>query len=747
MIEFLASLPTYNNDIATRTVWGWLKEQFQQAGATGICYYKHTVVKTPTGVIPELVLLTCQFQPVIVRCLPFQIGSIRSADGVSWVVDGSSIESPLLELDDCAVALEGKLDRDRLLRGKLRPMAVLAMPLISQRDFEARFGAGLVTQSSAVIWSDGHVEDVLQPLDHTLDEQEWRHTRSVAQGVNVLKQTVFGGEETATTLREAISILDRQIALLDIEQEKAAVQIAPGPQRIRGLAGTGKTVLLAMKAANIHQHFPDKRILFTFNTQSLYNQARSLITRFYRANNEEDPNWDMLHIRHAWGAKDKPGVYSELCYRHGLTPYTLDSARNTRHKDPFDACCEHALSVNIQPYYDFVLVDEAQDFPKEFFQVLYKLASEQHCIYWAYDELQSLSELEIPAPGELFGKDRNGQPLVTLDDEPYPGDIDKDYVLNKSYRCPQQVLMVAHALGLGLYNRKGKGCFQMLENKQSWEAIGYVIESGALQEGEPVVIHRPPANSPNPISEIYKGTQPLIDAIVFDDRQDEFDWVAQSIANNIEHEGVPPNQIVVICLDRTKAKRYLKPVQERLRTHHIASVIPGMGDSTAAFAEVGHVTLSTVHRAKGNEASIVYILGFDALYDYVEAIEHRNRAFTSISRSRAWVRISGVGNNMAKAKDEIDRILADQPRFKFPFPNMATIRRLDAETGKRRREIKTVRDSVRRLVDQNPQALATVVDAQPELIEELLRRLQDAQPELLESMLRRVQEGKRDEAG
>lgn len=742
MIEFLASLPTYNSDIATRTVWGWLKEEFEQAGAAGICYYKHTVVKTPMGVIPELVLLTRQFQPVIVRCLPFRIGNINRADGVSWFVDGSAVDSPLLELDDCAIALEGKFDRDRLLRSKLRPVAVLAMPLIARREFEDRFGDGLITRPPATIWSDGHIEDVLQRLDHTLDDHEWRHTRSIAQGVSVLKPTSFGGAETATTLREAISILDRQIALLDTEQEKAAVQIAPGPQRIRGLAGTGKTVLLAMKAANIHHHYPDKRILFTFNTQSLYNQTRSLITKFYRLNNEEDPNWDMLHVRHAWGGPDKPGVYSELCLRYGLTPYTLDNARNKRRKDPFDACCEHALSVDIRPYYDFILVDEAQDFPKEFFQVLYKLASEQRCIYWAYDELQSLSEIEIPPPGELFGKDRNGQPLVILDDEPYPGDIDKDYVLNKSYRCPQPVLMVAHALGLGLYNRKGKGCFQMLENKQSWEAIGYVIESGALQEGEQVVIHRPAANSPNPISEIYKGSQPLIDAVVFNNRQDEFEWIAQSIVHNIKHEGVPPNQIVVICLDRKKAKEYLKPVQDRLRTYHVDSVVPGMGDSSAAFAEAGRVTLSTVHRAKGNEASIVYILGFDALYDYVEAIEHRNRAFTSISRSRAWVRISGFGTNMEKAKDEIGRILADQPRFKFQFPNMATIRRLDAETGKRRREIKTVRDSFRRLVDQNPQALATVADAQPELIEELLHRLQDAQPELLESILRRMQEGK-----
>jgi len=54
----------------------------------------------------------------------------------------------------------------------------------------------------------------------------------------------------------AIRELDKQVASLDDEQELVALQIAPGPQRIRGLAGTGKTVLLAMRAANIHLQEP-----------------------------------------------------------------------------------------------------------------------------------------------------------------------------------------------------------------------------------------------------------------------------------------------------------------------------------------------------------------------------------------------------------------------------------------------------------------------------------------------------------
>lgn len=217
----------------------------------------------------------------------------------------------------------------------------------------------------------------------------------------------------------------------------------------------------------------------------------------------------------------------------------------------------------------------------------------------------------------------------------------------------------------------------------------------------------------------------LIDVVMFADRPSEFDWIARSIAHNITQEKVAPEQIVVICLDQTKMKSFLPEIQRRLFQHNIDSTIPGLNDSTASFAEKGYVTLSTVYRAKGNEAHIVYILNFDALYDYVEAIEHRNRAFTSISRSKAWVRITGISDKIQRAKDEIDRILADQPRFKFPFPDMEKIRRLDAETGKRRRELKTGRDAVSKLMGLNEQAFTSLAEVDPELIDELLRRLEE----------------------
>ena len=161
----------------------------------------------------------------------------------------------MLELEDFVVVLRSKLDKDRVLRNRLIPNQVLALPLISKNDFEMRFGD--VLKDVCVIWGGGNnTSTIVKPLENELSSLEWRHLRSIIQGISPLRKASNRIAQQATTLGEAIRMLDRQIALLDEEQAKAALQIAPGPQRIRGLAGTGKTVLLAMKSSKYSPKIP-----------------------------------------------------------------------------------------------------------------------------------------------------------------------------------------------------------------------------------------------------------------------------------------------------------------------------------------------------------------------------------------------------------------------------------------------------------------------------------------------------------
>jgi hypothetical protein len=51
-MNFLASLPTLDQDLASKTVWDQLAIRLHETD--GICYYKHPVISSTTNAVPDL---------------------------------------------------------------------------------------------------------------------------------------------------------------------------------------------------------------------------------------------------------------------------------------------------------------------------------------------------------------------------------------------------------------------------------------------------------------------------------------------------------------------------------------------------------------------------------------------------------------------------------------------------------------------------------------------------------------------
>jgi len=290
------------------------------------------------------------------------------------------------------------------------------------------------------------------------------------------------------------------------------------------------------------------------------------------------------------------------------------------------------------------------------------------------DELQSLNKLSVSDTGDLFGYHKDGTKIVDFSKGSYDGNIEMDYVLYKSYRNPLKVLMTAHSIGLGLYNEAGY--MQVINDVNVWKAIGYEVTKGSLQKtNETIEIKRPIQNSISIANELYSGKRESLETQIFDTRADEIKWIANQIANDVKDEKVEPHDIVVISINQKSIDNEFISLQSLLHQKGIPSIIPGVGGiERDKFGEKGFVTLSTVYKAKGNEAFIVYVMAFDFLYNY-DFIFTRNRAFTSISRSKGWCRITGKGENMERAITEIEDTIKNIPFFKFKFPEPKKIQR------------------------------------------------------------------------
>ena len=81
------------------------------------------------------------------------------------------------------------------------------------------------------------------------------------------------------------------------------------------------------------------------------------------------------------------------------------------------------------------------------------------------------------------------------------------------------------------------------------------------------------------------------------------------------------------------------------------------------------VTFTGIYRAKGNEAAMVYIINAqDCFSAFGNLAGVRNRLFTAMTRSKAWVRVVGVGPQMQRLTLEFEEVKKNNFRLVFRYP-------------------------------------------------------------------------------
>jgi len=529
-----------------------------------------------------------------------------------------------------------------------------------------------------------------------LSEEQFLEARSILEGAKALgkKRGREVAPEFAATKLSALAELEKEISNFDSHQRRAAITLLKGPQRIRGLAGSGKTIILAMKVAQIHIDDPYKIILFTFYTKSLYDLIKVYITKFCEHYNGVAPNWNNIHIMHAWGGRIVDGVYYNTSIEHGVRPITLAEAKKESSLKPFDYVCgKLQKDVEVVPKYDVIIIDEAQDFPQSFFRLCYSLARgtrDDKTIIWAYDELQSIIDIKQKTASDFFGSDESGEELINLERasrfQGLPQYLSNDTVLKKCYRTPLEVLIVAHAIGFGIYDT----IVQMLESEEHWNDVGYNVVEGECRADSLVTIERPLENSPLSIAK-YEGSGELIESYVASSFGAEVQWVSEGIIAFIE-DGLNPEDILVISIDDRNARMYFSAISEILFDSNIAvnNVLANPYSSTV-FTLKDSVTMSTVYRAKGNEAPVVFVLGLDSINSYLRKTRSpRNRLFTAFTRSKAWLRLSGIGENAQSLLREVSTALEKSPYLIFKYPDPEKINIIQRDLSEKRKKINQV---------------------------------------------------------
>jgi superfamily I DNA and RNA helicase len=512
--------------------------------------------------------------------------------------------------------------------------------------------------------------------------------------------------------------IEKEIANLDRWQKEAAIETPEGPQRIRGLAGSGKTVVLALKAAYLHTQHPDWNIAVTFHTQSLYPQFKDLIERFTLDHMGDKPDWKNLQVMHSWGSSYTDGIYSTTCNAINLMPANFLAAK-TKYgtKNAFSGACKELVASlgnrNLE-IYDVLLIDEAQDLPQEFFQIADRITKEPKRIIWAYDELQNLSDTNMATTSELFGRD-----IFLTNDQNAPK---QDIILPVCYRNTPWALTLAHALGFGLFREPR--LVQHFDQPELWMDIGYIVEYGLLDYGQQVTLSRGPKSYPSFFTELLTSTD-AVRCERFESKEQQYAWIAEQININIQGDELDPDDILIILPNPLTQKNEYYDLRKQLDRLNIDSFLAGVTNDRDKFYEQGRVTVSGIYRAKGNEAPMVYIVNSDYCAVGHEMIRLRNILFTSITRSRAWVSICGVGNDMDILRNEIDHVTQSNFKLSFKIPveaELEEVRRINRDRTSQ--EISKIRKAEKNLSEVLELIESGVIspEAMPQL-RELIRRI------------------------
>lgn len=325
---------------------------------------------------------------------------------------------------------------------------------------------------------------------------------------------------------EPENILDKvkqKIVLFDSDQTRFIFEEVNEPRIvIQGLAGTGKTELLLHKLKELYVRDSKSKIIFTCHSKTLSSNLRKRVPEFFTFMKvEEQIQWnERLWVHGSWGSQNYPdsGLYALICNHYGI-PFQRYSRVNT-----FPKVCGDAIGKlkqkqeqgEFEPYFDYILIDESQDFTEELFELC-----------------EMVSRKTVYIAGDIF---------QNINDNDY-SNVQPDFLLNKCYRTDPRTLMFAHAVGLALFERP---VVNWLEDRE-WETCGYEIS----KSGEKYTLVREKLRRFEDV-ENMKDIKPIeIYSVEYANILDKVTNVIGDI--KAKHPTVSPDDIAIAFVDDSKS--------------------------------------------------------------------------------------------------------------------------------------------------------------------------------------------------
>ncbi len=321
---------------------------------------------------PDFLILDPDRGVLILEIKDWGVESIVEASQEQFLVKGyhgSSIPKPNMNPDlkcqiYCLEARQQMLAMPELRNGldvKVPINYALAFPNISEEEFRRerldRVLPGTVLLKEKLA-KDGNAfrqayETLLPALESPLEERQQRAiVAALLPDLKIPIKVGFEKQESGRVHSDATHISWYTISL---EQEQVAKSLGDGHRLLRGIAGTGKTLIMLYRAKLLLANDPKLRILVLCWNTSLANYMRQL----YEDLSIEIPAEARKQVR----IEHFSDFLRNLLAKHNRGYADFD--------DPKFLRWLQSVPVRPEEQYDAVYIDEAQDFRKEWIEFLY----------------------------------------------------------------------------------------------------------------------------------------------------------------------------------------------------------------------------------------------------------------------------------------------------------------------------------------------------------------------------------------
>ena len=407
------------------------------------------------------------------------------------------------------------------------------------------------------------------------------------------------------TQDELFTIKPQEIKALDLSQESIAKNIGDGHRILKGVAGSGKTLVLACRAKYLKTIYPDYKILVVCYNNSLCNHLRQMFG--------DDFN-------------EKIAVLNFHSLVKSVTNTKLFILKNEKQAE-YNSRVGNILIDHLEQnkidqanLYDAILIDEGQDFAQEWIIGLSKLVkAETNNILFCYDPAQNIFNRKKPSWRSVGLQVQGKKPVELL----------------KCYRNTKEILDIAKEF----LNP------QLLDNLQDSDEYDRVLDpdTDECQTGEyPSIYHENDVRNladliARKIRQLLKSNMAARDIAVLQVKSAEYD--------------------IFVAVLKEKLTAYCPDVE--------LDFIFSSADKKALNLQKNSIKIMNVESSKGLEFPHVFFIGLDympRLGENRDVDSERKLAYVGMTRAQNKLFILGCENKgfLADIKEIQQKIAIQQ---------------------------------------------------------------------------------------